>query len=207
MTTTPDTLTSARNERRRTAPPDQERTMTSADIPIEVIDDVECTNRTGLATITGLSPKTMSIYAGADEAFPDPIRGERINRTYWYPLTAAHAYAQVLTARAEEGKPPAVEAGDPNDLLVPDDAAAAIGVKRDTFKRYVLESKPYWDGLLEGRPLLPKPDEETEEVNNLGPYTARKWRRGTLAAHQAGRPGAYGNTAAGGERRGRPSSN
>lgn len=198
MNAEPDTLTSASNDN---GPP-QEHPM--PDIPIETIDGVECTNRDGLAILTGLSSKTMSIYAGTDPDFPTPHGNRRINRTYWYELAAARAYAATLAARAEQGKPPAVEAGDPDELLSPDAAAEAIGVSRGTFKRYVNDSKPYWDGVLEGRPLLPKPDVENEAENNLGTYTAREWRRGSLAEHQAGRPGTHGNTAAGGAPRGRP---
>lgn len=163
---------------------------------IRVLQGRECTDRTGIAILTGVAAgRAIDVRAGRDADFPKPL--EKIGRSWWYPLEGKHgvyAYAQLLTARGEAVRAPAVEDGDPRDLLNPDDAAAAMRIARSTFDHYVRLSAPYWQAAargeeLDGYPPLPPPDAETELANNLGPYTHREWYRATLAAHQANRPG------------------
>jgi len=199
MKATTDTLASATVHRLTL-----ERAVPDAAITTTVIDGIECTDRAGIAALTGLSMPSINLKAGKDPAFPQPIRGERIARTYWYPVDAVRAYADHLTELAEGAKPRPVAPGDPDDLLDAAAAAEALGISPGTFSRYVNDSRPYWDGLVKGRPILPPPDVVTiEPVGNLGEFERREWRRGTLAAHQETRPGRRA-TAAGG-RTGRPS--
>jgi hypothetical protein len=203
MTPTPDTLASATDHR-----PYWERDdMSDEKIRTQVIDGIECTDRPGLATLTHLSLKSINLKAAADPAFPAPIRGERIGRTYWYPLTAARAYANHYAALVESGKPMPVADGDPDDLLDPENAADALGIGINTFLGYVEKSIPYWDGILQGRPILPKPDVVTiADGGNLGTVGEhREWYRHTLAEHQPTRPGRHANAASG--RTGRPRKN
>ncbi len=163
---------------------------------IRVLQGRECTDRTGIAILAGVAAgRAIDMRAGRDDAFPTPL--EKVGRTWWYPLEGkdgVYAYALLLTARGEAVRPPAIEDGDPRDLLNPDDAAAAMRIARSTFDHYVRLSAPYWEAAalgeeLGGYPPLPRPDVETELTNNLGTYTHREWYRATLAAHQANRPG------------------
>ena len=198
MTVTTDTLTKPTDHRLTL-----ERAVPDAAITTEVIDGIECTDRAGIATLTGLSMPSINIKAGKDPEFPQPIRGERIGRTYWYPLTAVRAYAGHLAALAAAGKPRPVAPGHPDDLLDAAAAAAALGITAGTFSRYVNDSRPYWEGLAEGRPILPRPDVVTiEPVGNLGEFERREWRRSTLSEHQKTRPGRHANATGG--RTGRP---
>lgn len=196
MNAQPDTLTSATDHR-----PSLERPM--PDITTEVIDGIVCTNRAGIAALTGLAANSLNMYALKDEHFPQPIRGEKIGRTYWYPVDAVQTYANRLAELAEAGKPQPVADGDPDDLLDQEAAAAALGITPGAFRNYVVKSRPYWDGIVEGRPLLPRPDVVTlDTVGNLGEFERRQWYRRTLADHQQTRPGSHAT--AGDGRTGRP---
>jgi hypothetical protein len=196
MATATDTLTSATDR------PTLEREVPD-EIRTKTIEGTDCTDRAGVAAITGLSLVSINLKAGNDPDFPAPTGGGRINRTYWYPVEAVRAYAALLADRAAAGKPRPVAAGDPDDLLDPKDAAEALGISDGTFSRYVNDSRPYWDGLVDGRPILPKPDVVTiEPVGNLGELERRQWYRRTLAEHQETRPGRSAN--AGDGRTGRP---
>ncbi|NUR59347.1 MAG: hypothetical protein HOV87_11860 [Catenulispora sp.] len=198
MNTATDTLTSATAHR-----PHWEHDVTD-EFRTETIDGIECTDRAGIAALTGLALNSLNMKALKDDAFPQPIRGQRIGRTFWYPVDAVRAYAQHLAELADAGKPKPVADGDPDELLDPPAAADAIGINYETFRRYVALSRPYWDGIVEGRPLLPRPDVVTiAERGNLGQLGEhREWRRATLAEHQASRPGSRATAADG--RTGRP---
>ncbi len=173
--------------------------MTDADqpaepeVPIRVIDGVECTTRAGIAALAGWRPgNSVHVRARTDPDFPRP-RGEKIGRDYWYPIEGEHgvdAYLALLAERAAAKKPPALKDGDPDELLTPSQAADAMHIKLSTFNSYVRYSKPYWDGEKTGRPLIPPPDATIDYVDDHGiPRHSRQWYRRTLAAHQANRPG------------------
>jgi hypothetical protein len=149
---------------------------------IQVIDGVECTNRAGIALLAGWKPgNSVNVRAGTDTEFPQPIRGQRISREYWYPLEGDHGvdeYLALLAQRAEEKKPPPLKPGNPDDRLGPEEAADAMHIAYSTFRSYQRYSVPIWEGHKAGRPLIPSPD-----------LPGPEWLRGTLAAHQAQRPG------------------
>ncbi|MEV6967566.1 hypothetical protein AB0M47_20925 [Hamadaea sp. NPDC051192] len=204
IATVPDTLASAPVRRRRPArPPTQERYVPDTAPPgipaapqIRQIQGRQCTDRPGIAILAGVAAgRAIDVRAGRDPDFPQPL--EKIGRSWWYPLDGpdgVDAYVQKLYARGEAGRPPAVDDGDPRELLDPDGAAAAMHIDRSTLDHYVRLSRPYWQAAalgetLPGYPQLPRPDVETELTNNLGVYTHREWYRATLAAHQATRPG------------------
>jgi hypothetical protein len=158
-------------------------TVSPRDLPIEIVDGVRCTTRTGIATLAGWAPgNSVNVRAGRDPDFPAPLR--RVRGRYWYRLDAVCAYVVVLERRARDRRPPPVTPGDPDDLLRPIEAARALHIGAGTFNTYVRHSIPYWTGQKTGRPLLPPPD----RVYGSAPVR-REWRRGTLAAHQALRPG------------------
>lgn len=162
----------------------------TADVPLQVVDGVECTTRAGIARMAGWpAGNNVNVRAKTDPDFPKPITGPEVRgRTSWYPLggdTGVDRYLAILAERAQAKKPPAVKAGDPDDLLDPDQAADALHIAPATLRSYVRYSKPYWSGELTGRPLLPPPDEESEDQYG----TRRAWYRRTLAEHQAQRPG------------------
>jgi hypothetical protein len=167
-------------------------TEQAPEIPTQIIGGRECTNRAGIARLAGWKPgNTVNVRAGTDPEFPTPIRGQRVGREFWYPLDGDHgvnAYLALLAQRAVDKKPLSVEPGDPNDLLRPDDAADALHIDPATFRSYVRYSVPYWTGQKTGRPLIPPPDEPHGD-DATDARVRRKWRRGTLAAHQATRPG------------------
>lgn len=168
------------------------RTEPAPDVPTRVIDGAECTTRAGIARLAGWKAgRSVTVRAGTDPDFPRPIRGALIGRDYWYPLAGdhgVHAYLAVLARRAHDKKPPAVVPGDPNELLRPADAATAMHIDAATFRSYVRHSIPYWIGAKTGRPLVPHPDDVQGGAVDA-PHVRRRWRRGTLAAHQANRPG------------------
>lgn len=160
-------------------------------IPLNVINGVRCTNRVGIQLLTGWKPGNMKVRANTDKDFPQPET--TIKRVHWYPVDKVEEYLDILAARAAAKKPPPVEPGDPDELLGPPGVASALGIEESTVRSYVRHSKPYWDGRKEGTPILPKPDRvSTATHGGGGTYTLREWYRGTLAAHQADRPGPGG---------------
>ena len=164
------------------------------DAPVKVVDGVECTTRAGIARLAGWpAGNNVNVRARTDPDFPKPIGGPEVRgRTSWYPFagdTGVDRYLAILAERAQAKKPQPVEDGDPDDLLDPDETAAALHIEPATLRSYVRYSKPFWDGEQTGRPLLPPPDHEEQRENRLGAYTHRQWYRRTLAAHQAQRPG------------------
>jgi hypothetical protein len=167
-------------------------TEQTSEIVTEVIDGHKCTNRAGIAQQAGWKPgNTVNVRAGTDPDFPTPTRGQRVGREYWYPLDGDHGvttYLTLLAQRAVAKKPLPVKPGDPDELLRPDDAADAMHLDPATFRSYVRYSVPYWTGQKTGRPLIPPPDEPQGDTA-ADARVRRKWRRGTLAAHQALRPG------------------
>lgn len=165
------------------------------DPPIRTISGREHTNRAGLAQLAGWKPgNSVNVRAKTDPDFP---AGVKDGREYWYPLHGPGGvteYLALLQERQQAKKPPAVEPGDPDELLGVEPAAAAIHVTPATYRFYVRLSLPYWPEPYgqghEGRPILPPPDHVEEGRKPLGAtYPVRQWRRGTLAAHQAIRPG------------------
>lgn len=206
MTITATTLTFAHRPPRRPPPHSlQEYPMPDAGldddgVPIQVIDGQPHTNRDGIAELSGLKRGTVDVYAGngadADDAFPR-ARAVKLGRQWWYPIDGKHGVAEylaVLEERNQAKRPPAAAPGDPGDLLDPKEAAEAIHVTENTFKRYVRISKPFWPAPygegLPGHPLLPCPDVVEEAHKPLGmTYPLRKWYRRTLAAGQVNRLG------------------
>lgn len=189
-----------RHGRRRT----QERSMTqpatTADVQIRVVDGQECTDRVGIALLAGWKPgNSVNVRAKTDPEFPQPIRAQRIDKSFWYPLEGDHgvlSYLEVLAERANALKPPQVKDGDDDDMLGPDEVADALHVTPGTFRFYVHRSKPFWpepfgQGRTDRQPILPAPDLEEERTEDATgrTYTHREWRRGTLKAHQDNRPG------------------
>lgn len=182
-----------------TTQPSSEDGVTHTDQPTpeittKVIDGVTCTTRAAIAELAGWKPgNSVNVRARTDPDFPRPIHGRRIGRDYWYPIEGdqgVDAYLAILAQRAQDKKPPPIKAGDPDDLLGPEAAADAMHIKHPTFRSYVRYSIPFWTGLKSGRPLIPTPDQVTEDVDEYGfPRTHREWYRRTLAAHQAQRPG------------------
>lgn len=163
-------------------------------VPTRVIDDTLCTNRAGIAHLAGWKPgNSVNVRARTDPDFPEPLP-HKVDRQFWYPLEdRVDPYIALLADRAAAKKPPPVKPGDPHDELYGDAAADALHINYQTLRSYIRYSKPYWDGVKHGRPLLPKPDKiEPLEHEKFGPYRRRTWYRGTLAAHQAIRPGPGG---------------
>lgn len=156
-------------------------------VPVKVVEGVECTTRAGIAHLAGWKPgNSVNVRAKQDPEFPTPVNGpEARGRVAWYALDAVDQYLAVLADRARAKKPPAVKAGDPDDLLDPDQAADALHIVPATFRSYVRYSKPFWDGDKQGRPLVPEPDEVNVDEHGV----RRRWYRSTLAAHQQQRPG------------------
>jgi hypothetical protein len=210
MSTATATLASAPTRRRRhhARPSTQERHVpdTPPGLPEEPefreISGVRCTDRRGIAILAGVAGgAALEMRAKRDKDFPQPL--ERIGRTYWYPLegeTGVDAYLLVLEERGEGAKPPAVADGDPEDLLNPDEAAAALHISRGAFDRYVAMSRPHWEAAARGEtlpgnryPQLPSPDVETTGTNRFGEFIHREWYRGTLARHQETRRGQAAN--------------
>jgi hypothetical protein len=156
-------------------------------VPVKVVDGVECTTRAGIAHLAGWKPgNSVNVRAKQDPDFPAPVNGpEARGRVAWYALDAVDRYLAVLADRARAKKPPAVKAGNPDDLLDPDQAADALHIAPATLRSYVRYSRPFWDGEKDGRPLLPAPDEVTVDEHG----ERRRWSRRTLTAHQQQRPG------------------
>lgn len=156
------------------------------------IDGQRCTNRAGIATLAGWKPgNSVHVRARADPDFPHPAA--KIGRDYWYPFDGDHGvdtYLAVLAERAQAKKPPALQPGDPDDLLNSQQAAEAMHIAWSTFRSYIRYSTPRWEGIQPGRPLIPPPDSVVEVLDANGvPHETRLWHRHTLANHQAGRPG------------------
>ncbi|MFG1924370.1 hypothetical protein [Cryptosporangium sp. NPDC048952] len=161
-----------------------------SDVPLREIDGVPCTTRAGIARLAGW-PEGWSAHvrAGTDPAFPRALP-RRAGGAYWYRLPDVETYLAVLAERARRKKPPAAEAGDPDELLDSAGAATALHLTTGTLRSYIRHSRPYWTGEKTGRPLLPPPDEQEETVSARGRIQVRRyWFRRTLAAHQGTRPG------------------
>lgn len=162
------------------------------DIPTQVIAGVACTNRPGIARLAGWKPgRSVDVRAGKDPDFPAPVGVPQLGESRWYPLAGDHgvyAYIALLGRRAQDKKPQPIRPGNPDELLRPDDAAHAMHIESPTFRSYVRYSIPYWTGTKTGRPLLPYPD-DVQGGPVDGDHVRRRWRRSTLADHQATRPG------------------
>jgi hypothetical protein len=177
-------------------------TADAEDIPIKIIDGYAHTTRAGIAQLAGWKPgRSVDVRAGRDPDFPQAAVKD--GRHTWYPMDGPGGVAEylaILEHRAGAKKPPPVKAGDPDDLLDPASAADAMHIARGTLDFYVNLCRPYWahphgDGQPHSHTLqLPPPDlESIARRDNGSSYTLRQWRRATLAAHQAARPGPGAN--------------
>ena len=140
-------------------------------------------HRGALEELTGLTKKSIDRLAGQEE-FPKPVVARGPERRGWYDpddlvdVALAHQSQQV-------GVDAEAAVGPDDELLTPAQAAELMQLTNvGSFYKYVEQSLPAWARGEHG--YVPMPDEETPRGTK---QIARRWKRSTIIAHQARRPG------------------
>ncbi|MEV0732332.1 hypothetical protein [Polymorphospora sp. NPDC050346] len=145
------------------------------------VEGREATNRAGAAEHLGLAANTVNMYASpagrARHGWPEPL-AEQVDGQEVFALVDLDAFA---AARNTRRTPPATtEAADPDELIGVGEFAELRGVSRDTFKRYVEDSRNAWARGEDG--YLPVPDAPDPRSPELGRRVRWQWRRDRAAA-------------------------
>lgn len=162
-------------------------------IPEAYLKEIEgrtLAHRGALEELTGLSKKSIDRLAG-QTGFPKPVLARGPERRAWYDPEAL-----IDVAIAHQPQPLGVDVqvaaqGHPDDLLPPSLVAELMQLENvDTVYKYVELSEPAWSRGEHG--ILPIPDEVQPRGTKL---VSRRWKRSTIIAHQARRPGHGGRPA------------
>jgi hypothetical protein len=164
-------------------------------VPVRTIAGRACTDRTGIAAVTGLSERTVRFRGHDDPDFPQPVEAPEPSdaerpgqdwRRVWYALDDVYAYRDQLATRRAELAPPAPDtSGDPAELLDWRGLAQVWNVAEATARRYVYRARAQWtDPQAHPRPLVPVPDHGYDPDREAATDTPADWRwyRRTLAA-------------------------
>jgi hypothetical protein len=132
----------------------------------------EATNRAGAAERLGMAPATIAVYSSPGQrrryGFPDPLP-DRIDGQDWFLLTDLDQYAQTRVSEVPKVR-------KPHELIDLAELAQLRGIKLDTAKRYLKDSRVAWAQDRDG--YLPRPD--TVEPGPRGGEVPR-WRRSRAA--------------------------
>jgi hypothetical protein len=150
------------------------------------------TTRQGAAEHLGYSDQTIELLAAkrAETGFPNPAdvetegrgvrtrtKGGKATGREWYALDDLDKFKTLYAARVDDTRGARVREpllGDPEELLIGPEIAAALKIKSATWSSWVRDSKLDW--AAGRKAYLPKPD----QVDPGRRGVVRKWKRGTI---------------------------
>jgi hypothetical protein len=140
-----------------------------------VVDGQEVTDRAGAAERLGLARSTVAVYSSPSGrrrvGWPEPL-GERVDGREVFAVVDLDRFASSRTTAPRAVR----DDGGPEELVDARAFAALLGVRPDTFKRYVEDSLNAWARDADGYLLRP-------DLAERAPHGSRYlWRRGRVAA-------------------------
>jgi hypothetical protein len=140
-----------------------------------VVDGRDVTDQAGAAERLGLARSTVAVYSSQSGrrrvGWPEPL-AERVDGREGFAVADLDRFVTLRSAA-----PPVVsDPGGPDELLDASELSALLGVRADTFKRYVEDSLNAWAQGMDG--YLPRPTNAEPARRGF----AYRWRRAGVLA-------------------------